>query len=93
MGRTLAELGETMSAEEYALHLADDAMSPWGPERMADLPAAMVATVIANANRDPKQKPDPYRIADFLFFDREPDTDVEATDETLRAFVQFVNQD
>jgi hypothetical protein len=35
-------------------------------ERAADLRAGIVASTIANVNRDPKKKPDAYQPADFM---------------------------
>lgn len=91
MGRTLAELGETMSADEYALHLADDQISPWGPERMADLPAAIVATVFANAHKG-KDAP-AFKLADFMPLSHESEPDVEPDEQSIADFVRLVNQE
>ena len=47
-------------------------IEPFGEER-ADLRAAVVAAVIANANRDPKQHPQAFTVEDFMpKFDAEP---------------------
>ena len=55
-------------------------IEPWGEER-ADLRSAVVASIIANCNRDPKTTPTPYTPAMFLLkFDREPE-DADEDDE------------
>jgi hypothetical protein len=38
----------------------------YAAERRADSRAALVASVIANVNRDTKRKPQPFTVADFL---------------------------
>lgn len=47
LGRTLEELSETMSAQEFGLWLAYYKRNPWGEER-ADLRAAITTAAIAN---------------------------------------------
>lgn len=54
-------------------------IEPFGEER-ADLRSGIVASVVANANRDPKRRPKPYQPSDFMPFingpkDRRPLTD------------------
>lgn len=49
----------------FQLWMAVRGLEPFGDDR-ADWQAAAVATVIANANRDKKKKPSPYRVKDFL---------------------------
>ena len=45
-------------------------INPWG-ERRADLRAGVVASTIANVNRDPKKRPSAYVPDDFVVY-REP---------------------
>lgn len=71
LGRTLDELGQTISAAEFSGHLADYMHEPWG-ERRADLRAALVAHTVATfagkTLKDGAQVP----LSDFLLeFDRE----------------------
>lgn len=63
MGRTLQELGETMSAEEFAMHQADERINPSGPERL-DLAAGIVAATMANCNR--ARDAEPFKPSDFM---------------------------
>jgi hypothetical protein len=52
--------------------LAFDAIEPFG-ERRADLRAAQIVTAIANVNRDPKTRKEPYTIEEFVLrFDAPP---------------------
>lgn len=49
-------------------------LEPFGEER-DDLRSAQIAQLIANANRDPKRKPQPFKLSDFMFdFDKASDT-------------------
>lgn len=41
------------------------AIDPWGEER-ADVRAAQICSILANANRDPKRHPKPYTVKDFM---------------------------
>lgn len=45
--------------------MAYDRIEPFGPGR-ADLRTGILASVIANVNRDPKQRRQPYTPADFI---------------------------
>lgn len=76
MGRTLQELGDTMSAEEFAMHLADDRLNPSGPERL-DLAAGIVAATMANCHRG-KEAP-AYTPSDFMPYAKPDEAPQEAT--------------
>jgi hypothetical protein len=54
---------ESMSSRQLTEWIAYAKLEPFGEER-ADLRAGIVASVIANANRDPKRKP--YKPEDFM---------------------------
>jgi hypothetical protein len=54
-----------LSASEFAEWLAYNAIDPIGPER-ADLNAGIIASVIANVNRDPRKQMTAYTAADFM---------------------------
>lgn len=46
--------------------MAFSSVEPIGEARR-DLQAALIASVLANINRNPETKPDPFMISDFLF--------------------------
>ena len=55
---------------EWQAYFAED---PWGEER-ADLRSAILASLFANAHRDPAQHSEPYRPVDFMpYHRREPE--------------------
>ena len=54
-----------MSAREFAEWQAYFRIEPFG-EGMADLRAGIVASVIANVNRDAKKRSQPYEPLDFM---------------------------
>src|SRR5690606_3853501 len=64
LGMTVAELGQRMSSAELTEWMAFFGLEPWGTE-VEDWRAAMVASVIANVNRDPKKRK-PYEPKDFM---------------------------
>ena len=47
------------------------ALEPWGDER-ADLRSGIVASILANTNRDPKKRPQPFEPTDFMPFYEKP---------------------
>lgn len=50
-----------------------DSINPFlGPER-GDLRAGIIASLIANVNRDAKKKPQPFTPVDFMPFAKEPE--------------------
>lgn len=64
LGMTVAELGQRMSSAELTEWMAFFGLEPWGTE-VEDWRAAMVASVIANVNRDPKKRKS-YEPKDFM---------------------------
>lgn len=58
---------DRMSSREFTEWMAYAALEPFGEER-ADLRSAQIAALIANANRDPKKKPTPFKPAEFMLF-------------------------
>ena len=61
------------------------AIEPFGEPR-ADLRMAQVCALLANINRDRKQRPQPYTIRDFMFeFDREPEPEETKLERQLAA--------
>lgn len=71
LGRTLGELGRTMSLAEFLLWVREYNRDPWGEER-ADMRSGIVASTIANVNRG--KHTSAFRVADFMpkFGDRAP---------------------
>jgi hypothetical protein len=60
-----------MSDGEFVLWRAFDTISPIGGER-ADRHAALIATILANVNRDPKRTPTPFALDDFDLYKPPP---------------------
>lgn len=60
---SLAECQSKVSAREFGEWMARERMEPRGRER-GDIQAALIASVIANANRGRRRGP--YTIKDFL---------------------------
>lgn len=65
LGGTVAELQERMPYREYLDWVALWTIEPWGDARV-DMGAALVAALVANANRDRKKRPKPFTIGDFM---------------------------
>lgn len=51
--------------KEFKEWITFESLEPFSEERQ-DTRFAMLAMILANSNRDPKTKPDPYEIQDFL---------------------------
>ncbi|MBA3730441.1 MAG: DUF4035 domain-containing protein [Sphingomonas sp.] len=79
LGLTVDELGARMSAREFVAWQVFAAREPFGEAR-GDLQAAHIASVIANVNRDPKSRPQPFTARDFLL-DFDAMWDGESADE------------
>lgn len=54
-----------IDSAEFSEWMAYSVWEPFGPER-EDQRAGMVAALIANVNRDPKHRPQPYDVEDFF---------------------------
>lgn len=54
-----------MSWSQYVAWTIYARMEPFGEER-DDLRAGIIASTIANANRDSRRKPDPFKASDFM---------------------------
>lgn len=81
LGRTLHELGETMTADEFGLWAALYRTDPWGEQR-ADLRAGIVsATMVNMAGMTRARGAPPAKPADFMpYAVREADRQVEEPD-------------
>jgi hypothetical protein len=89
LGRTLDELGRTMSAREFALWLALYRRAPWDDTR-ADLGFAIVSATIANyAGKVRAKEAKPAAPADFMPFARDPEPEVEEEPDVFTHFSQF----
>jgi hypothetical protein len=54
-----------MSSREFSEWLAFQRHEPIGVERL-DILFASLSALLANVNRDEKQRPEPYQMSDFL---------------------------
>lgn len=54
-----------VDSPEFAEWMAYSMIEPFGPDR-EDERAGMIAALIANVNRDPKLRPEPYDVDDFF---------------------------
>lgn len=81
---TRHELLARTSSRELTEWMAYEAVEPFPAQRL-ELYLAQVAMLIANANRDPKKRPEPFALTDFLLFreEREP-TPEEAAEKIAR---------
>ena len=61
----VGEMLARMTSAELTEWLAFFELEPFGPER-GDLQAGIVASVIANVNRDPKKRKKEYTPQDFM---------------------------
>jgi hypothetical protein len=68
LGRTVAELEETMSSRELTEWIAYNAIQPFGDTR-ADLRSAIIASTVANCHRTSGT---PFKVADFMPYEDKP---------------------
>lgn len=73
-----------MSADEFTAWRGLDLYAPIGDER-ADRHAALIASIVANVNRDPKQQRDPYTLEDFDLYRERPALTREQEEARFRA--------
>ena len=84
LGRTVAELEETMSSRELTEWIAFNAIQPFGDTR-ADLRSAIIASTVANCHRTSGT---PFKVADFMPYEEKPKNDVEASLACIRAMIE-----
>jgi len=60
------------------------AVEPWGEER-GDLRSGIIASLIANTNRDPKRQPKPFEPVDFMPYYEKPQPSPEQLAHKIRA--------
>ena len=80
-----------ISSREISEWLAFAQREPIGGER-SDFQAALVASVVANAHRDPEQRREPFAPADFIpdWWEAEP-VEAEQSVKTQIAIVELLN--
>lgn len=80
LGRTLEELGESMSAAEFSMWIARNAKAPIGARR-GDLQAGVIAATIANyAGRMRGKDAPPATPLDFMPLEQRPEPIEEDSD-------------
>jgi hypothetical protein len=80
LGRSRRELEDTMTSSEWAEVLALDSIQPFlGPER-GDLRSGIIASLIANVNRDP-DKSQPFSPLDFMPYSKMQQPEQSAEDQ------------
>jgi hypothetical protein len=80
LGRTVAELEETMSGRELTEWMAYDSLEPFGEQR-ADLRSGIVASTIANCHRS---RGPAFKPQDFMPFVEKPSADPATALHALR---------
>lgn len=73
LGKSVREVEATMSSHEIAEWMAYYRINPWGEDR-ADLRSGVVASTIANVNRDPN-KGRPFSPRDFMPYHQKQEQD------------------
>lgn len=81
LGRTVAELEQTMSGQELTEWIAYDSLEPFGDQR-ADLRAGIVAATMANCHRS---RGDSFKPQDFMPFVEKRNASPEEAMQALRA--------
>jgi hypothetical protein len=86
LGRTVAELGQTMSAAEFMDHFDDWARGEWG-ERRADARAASICQTVASFAGKSLKNNTHVKLSDFLLkFETEEDEQLEDSASFFREF-------
>lgn len=93
---TVGELLTSMSSKELAEWIAFYRIEPFGEVR-GDLQAGIIASVIAEGNRDSKKRPKPYTPLDFIpdfanEFAQVAETKKAQTPEEQIAIVELLNR-
>lgn len=74
MGRTVAELEASLSASEWLDWLRFFALEPYGAPAM-DVVQAQMRSLLANINRNTKERPEPFEPREFLLFSQTQDVE------------------
>lgn len=83
---TVEQLMDTISPEELVTQAAFFALEPWGEWR-EDFRIAQLCALIANVNRDPKKRSQPYTAKDFMMFEH---AEEEARNKDMKMAPQVV---
>jgi hypothetical protein len=67
LGRTVQELTESMTTEELNQWAEFYSLEPWG-DWPRNLRTAHIVSVLANVNRDPKKRDQPYSLEECMLF-------------------------
>ena len=81
-------LKDRLSSRVFAQWMAYASIEPFGEER-ADVRAGIIASVIANVNRDRKKRPEPFAPQDFMPFVERPAPEDDLSQKLKRQFSQF----
>lgn len=68
LGRTVDELLDSISYDELLQWGEYYSVEPFG-EWPANVRAAQHASIVANINRDPKKRTEPFTLKDFMLFE------------------------
>lgn len=79
---------EAFDSRDVSEWMAYASIEPFGEER-ADMRAGIIASVIANVNRDPKRRSQPFTPQDFMPFIEREDPSVDLSRQLKAAFRQF----
>lgn len=88
MGRTVAELTETLSAQEFAMWCAFDRIEPIGALR-GDVQAGVIASTVANVNRGKNTRA--YTPADFMLYSKTSPITDDQIEAKINAFMSRYN--
>ena len=78
----MREMLSRIDSRELAEWAAYFELEPWGTE-VEDWRAGLIASTVANVNRDPKKQKKPYEVSDFMP-KRVPEKKTQAPDEQAR---------
>jgi hypothetical protein len=74
LGKTVRQLLTEISSQELTEWAAYYRLEPFG-EMLADQRHGIATSVLANVNRDPKQRREPYKAKDFIYWDQSDDVE------------------
>ena len=81
----VGELLSRISSRELTEWMAFFSLEPWGSE-VEDWRAGLIASTIANVNRDPKKRRKPYEPSDFMPRYEAPKAQEQSWEEQARIF-------
>ncbi|MER3438632.1 MAG: hypothetical protein C4346_14170 [Chloroflexota bacterium] len=87
---TVGELLRRISSRELTEWMAFFTLEPWGTE-VEDWRFGMVASVIANVNRDPKRRRRPFEPREFMPERRRKKQETQTPEEQARILEMWAN--